>query len=547
MGFFMALLDSTIVTVSLPKIAEYFSASIETITWVINGYNLAFAVLLVTASRLADQFGRKKLFIIGVCFFTLTSFLCAIATSVELLIFFRVLQGLSAAFIVPVSMPLILELFPASKSGMVVGAWGAISAIAAASGPALGGIITDLLQWHWIFLINIPIGVITALCTMFMVKESRDPTATRHIDWGGIATLSIGSFALTLALIQSNDKGWSSAYILTLFFAAIVSLVTFALIELRSREPMVSMKLFHSVAFTSATLSLFLIGVALMCGVFFLSFFLTMVMGMSQLKAGLIITALPIAAMFFAFSGPLSDRWGYRGFSVAGSAVLCFGIYLFSQLNADSSMKDIILRLCVAGAGLGLSLPAMVGASVKSVPPEKLGIASGIGNMARITGMVFGVALLVMLLTHFADQQITFAKAECEKIVAANVVFKPETKESFLSAIRNTRFSQHNRPPTEAEIIGRFEKRQEEVLQAATSDFSKSVTKAVYKKQIAEVKTIYPQIHTLFIESLTRAFSKTFKLMSILLSIVIVVAWFDEPKTRLRSDTTSVPHVPIIS
>jgi EmrB/QacA subfamily drug resistance transporter len=313
-GFFMALLDSTIVTVSLPKISEYFGTNIETITWVINGYNLAFAVLLVTASRLGDQFGRKKLFVAGLFFFTLTSLLCALSTSVHLLIFFRVLQGLAAAFVVPISMPLFLDLFPKEKSGAVVGAWGAISAIAAACGPALGGIITQLLQWQWIFLINVPIGVVTIVSTILLVKESYDDTATRHIDIGGIISLSIGAFALTLALIQANDKGWSSVYILGLLAAALIGLTAFVLIELRSAEPMLPLSLLRGREFSATLLGLFVFGVALMCGVFFLSFFLTIVLGMSQLKAGLVITMLPVSAMPFAvIAGPLSDRWGQRG------------------------------------------------------------------------------------------------------------------------------------------------------------------------------------------------------------------------------------------
>jgi EmrB/QacA subfamily drug resistance transporter len=539
MGFFMALLDSTIVTVSLPKISDYFSTTIETITWVINGYNLAFAVLLITASRLADQFGRKKLFIIGVVFFTLTSFLCAVSPSVHVLIFFRVLQGLSAAFVVPISMPLLLNLFPKERSGLVVGIWGAISAIAAASGPALGGIITDLLKWQWIFLINVPIGIATILFTIALIEESFDPTATHRIDWRGIITLSAGSFALTLALIQSNDKGWASAYILTLFIDALVALTLFVIIERRAAEPMMPLALFRSLAFSSSMASLFIIGVALMCGVFFLSFFLTLVLGMSQLRAGLLITAMPIAAMCFAFSGPLSDRWGSRWFSVAGSAVLCFGIYLFSQLTPQSTLMDIIIRLSVAGAGLGLALPAMVGSSVKTVAEEKIGIASGVGNMARITGMVFGVAILVTILTHYADIMIEQAKARTEKIIMTDTILRPETKAEFLKSIRSAHFSQHSRPPTEAEIITRFEQRRAEALSAATSDFSRSVAKSVYKKQIAQVGKVYPQIHALFIDSLDRAFSKTFLIMSIVLTIGIAVAFFTEPfKHSGRAEAT---------
>lgn len=212
LGFLMALLDTTIVNITLPKMREYFETDLERISWVINGYNLAFAVLLLTAARLADQFGRKKVFIIGVVLFLVSSYLSGISGTVNMLIFFRVIQGLAAAMVVPVTIPLAVELFPKNR-GAVMGVWGAMAGLAAAGGPSLGGFLSTSFNWQWIFFINIPVGIVVVAAAIFLIQESYDASAGRKIDWAGIASLSVGMFTLTLGLIQGNDEGWGSMYI----------------------------------------------------------------------------------------------------------------------------------------------------------------------------------------------------------------------------------------------------------------------------------------------------------------------------------------------
>ncbi|PRR84415.1 MFS transporter [Clostridium vincentii] len=202
LGFFMALLDTTIVNITLPKMTEYFNTTMAHISWVVNAYNLAFAAIILTASRLADQFGRKKLFIAGVVLFTISSLLSGLSNSLEGLILFRAIQGLSAAFVVPVAMPLSAEIFPPEKRGTIMALWGAFAGLAAASGPTLGGILTQWFNWRYIFFINVPIGCICILLTMKFIKESYDPTASKSIDFGGIITISTAMFCLTFALIK---------------------------------------------------------------------------------------------------------------------------------------------------------------------------------------------------------------------------------------------------------------------------------------------------------------------------------------------------------
>jgi EmrB/QacA subfamily drug resistance transporter len=542
LGFFMALLDSTIVSVSLPKMTEYFNTQISTISWVINAYNLACAVLFITASRLADQFGRRRIFMIGLLAFTLTSLLCGLAPTVEWLIFLRVLQGLSAALLVPVSMPLMLGLFPAEKMGLVVGVWGAISAVAAASGPALGGVITELFHWQWIFYINVPIGIITFVMGLAVLEESFDPTATRYIDWRGIITLSAGCFSLTLGLIQANDYGWGSVYVISLLVVAAVSLTAFAVIEAREPEPMLPLHLLHRVSFSAGMVSMLMQGVTLMCGVFFMAFFLTLIMDMSQLKAGLVITAIPLSAMIFAIpSGAFTDRVDGRWFSIPGIIITCVATWLCGQLTPHSTVTDVVWRLCLAGAGFGLGLPAIVGGMIKSVPSDKIGIGSGVGNTARITGMVFGVAVLVTLLTHFANQYMEEAKVKAIAVVNASVVLKQEAKQTFVNRISETRFSQQTRLPTAHDVVARLEARRDEAIATAGSDMQKAVLRTVYKRQIGEVTRMYPEISGHFKHSLAEAFSRTFRLMAWLVSIGVLIALFGEPG---KGDASPRPRSP---
>jgi EmrB/QacA subfamily drug resistance transporter len=273
LGFFMALLDTTVVNITLPKMTEYFNTTMAHISWVVNAYNLATAVIIITASRLADQFGRKKLFIAGVFLFTISSLLCGISNSLQALILFRTLQGIAAAFVVTVAMPLSAEIFPPEKRRTIMALWGAFAGLAAASGPTLGGILTQFFNWRYIFFINVPIGCICILLTMKFIKESYDPTASKSIDFGGIITISIAMFCLTFALMKANEKGWTSSFILSFFAVSAIAFILFVIIELKVKEPMVPLSLFKSVPFTNGSIALFLLGLGMMSGTYLLAFY----------------------------------------------------------------------------------------------------------------------------------------------------------------------------------------------------------------------------------------------------------------------------------
>ncbi len=529
LAFMMAILDSSIVNITLPRITEYFKSDIKTVSWVINAFNLAFAVPLITASRLADQFGRKKVFMLGLAFFTVTSFLAGISPSENWLIFFRVLQGLAAAMLVPVTLPIVLPLFPEEKSGTVVGVWAAVAGLAAASGPALGGIIADKLTWQWIFYINIPVGCIALVLTAILVKESVDSTATHYIDWSGMWSLTAGTFALVYALIKANDLGWGSPVILTLFFLAAVSFVLFAVAEKRSKEPMLPLSLLRSVPFSASNITVFMLGLGMMNGIFTLAFFLTLVMGMSQLKAGIVITALPLASTVFSgIAGLLSDKLGSRWFAVAGMAIMSISIYLYCGLTASATNTDIIWRLVVAGAGIGMALAPLVGATVRAVPSDKVGLASGVGNMTRTIGTVFGVAIIVTIFTHYVEKQFEWAKRENILMVKNNTVLRDQVKQPILERLERVRFSQSEKLATMEETLAQVEAKEREVLDSVPPFMQKKMT-AVFKDQKAEIRKLYPSLQRRFKDRICDAFAATFKINSLILLLGVVFALFCEP------------------
>jgi EmrB/QacA subfamily drug resistance transporter len=528
-GFFMVMLDSTIVNITLPVMVHYFKTDMETISWVMNGYNLAFAVLLLTGSRLADQFGRKKVFLIGIMAFTITSILAALSTTVEVLILFRVLQGLSGALLVPVSLPLVINLFPESRSGTVIGIWAGIAGIAAASGPALGGIIGEFLSWQWIFYINGPIGVAGVLLVSVLIKESFDTTASRKIDWLGILFLTTAMLTVTLGLIQSNEKGWSSPYIVSLFATALVSFTAFIITENKVAEPMLPMVLFHNFHFCIANYSIAMLGAALMCGVFFTSFFLTQVLEYSQLKAGLVITVYPAASILFsAISGLLSDRFGCRWFAVSGSILISISLFLMGDLGINSSLNDIIFRLLLTGAAFGLSMPPLVTASMKASPKDKIGMASAVGNVSRTLGAILGVALLVAAVTHFAESKIRIAQCEASETIMSSTVFVKEVKDSLVYSLAGAQFSKDSKLPTERDIVSKFEHKRDDAIKKAPS-MMKPAVKKVYEKQIVEMSRIYASIKKSFLHQVALSFSITFKISALILMLCIISSIFCEP------------------
>ncbi|MGN7763099.1 MFS transporter [Paenibacillus sp. 22594] len=436
LGFFMALLDTTIINIALPEMTRHFGGSVSRISWVMNGYNLAFAIFILTASRLADQFGRKKVFIFGVALFTLTSLLAGFATSLGVLILLRVIQGLAGAIIVPVTIPLTTTTFPKEMHGLIIGIWGAVSGIAAASGPALGGILTQKLSWEWIFFVNVPLGVLSIVLTAVFIEESRDNTAGRTIDYGGTLAITGAMFFITYALIKVQDYGWGSGVILGLLGAGLVFLLLFIFTQWRGKEPMLPLSLMRIRTFNGASLTLLIVGAALMNLSLLTSFFLTRMMGMTELKAGLVLSMIAVGSIVSsAISGPLSAKYGSHLFAAAGIMVTGGAMYSLSGLHADSALSEVVVRLLVAGVGVGLTMAPVMSSAVRNVPDDKVGISSGVTNMAKALGSVIGVAIIVTVLQHNTDSELGKAGISATKVIQTNTELQPFVKNVLTEAV----------------------------------------------------------------------------------------------------------------
>lgn len=535
LGFFMALLDTTIVNIALPEITKFYNSSMDIISWVVNGYNLAFAVFLITASRLADQFGRKKLFVIGVVSFVISSIFAGMSSTVNVLIFFRVVQGLAAAIVVPVTIPMVTEIFSKEKHGIIMGAWGALAGLAAASGPALGGLITESFNWHWIFYVNVPVGIITILLAIPLIKETYDTTASKKIDLFGMVTLTVALASVTYALIKGNDLGWRSTEIVVLFIVSIVFTSLFIFIEAKVKEPMLPMWLLKNAQFDGACLTLLIIGVGIMSSSFLLSFFFTEILGMTSLKAGLMLSVMPLTSMFVsAIIGPLSNKFGSKYFIVFGMTITTIAVYLCSGLTEEATRFDIIWRLMLLGLGLGSSMTPVMGSVIRNVPSEKVGIASGITNMTRAIGTVLGVAILVTSLNSSMARQINSAKEEATNVVIEDKVLDINLKQGITENLKEAKVSNDSENSSSDKIIALIDERKTDILKVTPVQLKERVEKN-FEVQKEEVKKITPEIKNIFIKKMSEAFDSTFKLSSILCALGIMFAFFsDKGKKNIK-------------
>ncbi|GGH30082.1 MFS transporter [Paenibacillus segetis] len=543
LGFFMALLDSTIVNIALPEMIKHFGGSVGQISWVMNGYNLAFAVFILTAARLADQFGRKKVFLIGVLLFTVTSLLAGFAPSAQVLIGLRVLQGLAGAIIVPVTVPMATEIFPKEMHGTVVGIWGGISGLAAASGPALGGILTEKLNWQWIFFVNIPLGIISILLTMFFIKESYDSTSSKRIDYAGTISISGAMFCLTYALIKANEYGWGSYEIMGLIAGGCLLLLLFFVVEAKGKHPMLPLSLLKIRVFDGAALTLFMVGAGIMNITFLSSFYLTRVMEMTELKAGLLISVLAVGSMVASMIvGPLSSKYGSRWFAVIGVVILCISTYWLSGLGIDSTKIDVVIRLALAGVGVGLTMAPLMGSIVRNVPEEKVGISSGAVNMMRALGSVLGVAIIVTILQSNMTGEMDKARGAALELVQSNAALSVEVKEQLKTGLMHTSVSSTGSAQISADEIVNTMKEQGKVAAEQLTEQQRPVFVAALEQQAEEVKQLLLRIQHSYLEAASNAFNGTFVFSSVLMLLGIPFAWFSDYRRKERAGIESLNY-----
>ena len=412
-GLFMIMLDNTIVNVALPSIQRSLHMSISSLEWIVTAYALTFAALLITGGKLGDLYGRKRMFIAGLVVFTLASLACGLAPSAGFLIGARAVQGVGAALMNPATLSIITATFPPKERGQAIGIWAGVSALALAIGPLIGGLIVDNINWHWIFYVNVPVGVVGIIVSRWVIAESRDTSHEQSIDLPGLLTSGGSLLALSYALIEGNKHGWGSPEIIGLFVGAAVLLAVFIWLELRQRLPMLDLALFKIGSFAGANIVAMLVSLGMFGVFFFISLYVQNVLGYSPTKAGAIFLPMTILIILIApIAGKLSDRVGSRWLMGAGMAILGVSLLLYQRIGLHTGFWSLLPQLVLGGVGMALTMSPMTSAAMGSVPVDKAGVGSGVLNSFRQVGGSLGIALMGAIL-------LTYQHPTTSKVVAA--------------------------------------------------------------------------------------------------------------------------------
>ena len=436
----MLLLDGTIVNIAIPSILEDFRTGFSEVEWVMNAYLLVFAVLLITSGRLGDLYGRKRLFMSGLSLFTLASLACGLSPDVGWLIGFRALQGLGGSMMMPATLSIIAAVFAPSERGMAMGIWGGVTGIAVAVGPTLGGVIIEIASWPYIFLVNVPVGVLVLAFAWKVIPESKDPSSVRQIDYLGVAVISASLFALTFALIEGQNYGWTSGVILGLFAVFAVGIVTFVMVERVQVEPLMQLSLFRSRTFTTANISGLILTFGMMGVFFLLPIFFQAILGYSAIKAGLLMTPLAGVVVFAApASGWLSDRIGSRWLISGGMLIAALGFFLTRQaMSLDGGWEPLVLPFMVSGFGIGIVMAPMTSAVMASAPVEKAGSASGVLSTMRQLGSVLGIAVMGAVLQNRAVAYLAQAASDkLDAVPSVPAAVKQQIVDAATAAVTN--------------------------------------------------------------------------------------------------------------
>jgi EmrB/QacA subfamily drug resistance transporter len=400
LGTFMLLLDITIVNVALPDIQHALNSTFSDLQWIVDAYALTLAAFLLTAGSLADMYGRRVLYLVGLAVFTCASALCGFAVSTLMLQVSRAAQGVGGAIMFSVSLALLADAFRGKDRGVAFGVWGAVTGLAVAIGPLLGGLLTTGISWRWIFFVNAPIGVAALVITIMKVAESRAPQASRP-DWAGFGLFTVALLSLVYALIESNERGFTDGIVLGCFAAAVVLLVAFILVELRIEHPMFDLALFRLPTFSGGSVAAFGVSASIFSMLLYLVLYLQDILGYSALGTGLRLMVISGGIMVTAAAaGRLTSRVPVRLLIGPGLLLVGVGLLLMRGLNAGSQWTHLIPGMIVGGLAVGLVNPPLASTAVGVVRPQRAGMASGINSTFRQVGIATGIALLGTLFSN---------------------------------------------------------------------------------------------------------------------------------------------------
>jgi len=377
-AYFMVALDTLVVVTALPRIHRDLGGNVSTLQWTVNAYVLAFGATIITAAALGDLLGRRRMYVFGLAVFTAASAACALAPNIGFLIAFRAVEGIGAGIIMPLGLTLLTSAFPAERRGAVVGIWGGVAGLAVASGPLIGGAVTQGLNWHWIFWVNVPVGIAAIVGSRLRLAESRGPSA--RLDLPALVLVAAGVGALTWGLVQAGQDGWGSVQTITGLCAGAALIAAFVAWERRAAEPMIPLGLFRSASFSAAVATQFLMAAAIYSAAFLTSQYFQFALGDSPLGTGLRFLPWTATPMVIA--------------PIAGLVMQAAGFAWIIYLAAHSSgYASYIAPLIIAGVGISMALPSVSAAGLNAVSPQSLGKAAGVMNTMQQFGAVFGIAI----------------------------------------------------------------------------------------------------------------------------------------------------------
>lgn len=448
LAMFMGALDATIVNIALPDIMEDLHTGLTDTCWVATIYVLAMAVFIITVSKLADIYGRKLVMLMGVLIFGIFSFACMMAGSLSMLIVFRLFQGIGGAILTPIVLPMGIELFGKQNTSRITAIMGAFSALAAAGGPVIGGLIIQWTTYHWIFGINVPIAILAFLMILFGTKESYDQTISKNIDWLGMIFLTCTLGGLAFGLLEGREYGWTSQIIISSFVISVVGLFFLILVERKVKSPIIELSLFKENTFTSSSIIYMVFGLAIIIPSLILNYFLQNVRGYSALHSAYLIIPVSLAIVIgMPLATKMYQKISARLLISIGLIITSAGLFMLSLIKYDTSQSIIICCNIIIGLGLGFMAMAVT-SSVKYLPVNKTGIGSGIVNASRYIGQAVGMALLVTIL----NSNVNTAKVQIketaytqidERVLSTQVkkVAKKEISKTFKTTKNSTSIS----------------------------------------------------------------------------------------------------------
>lgn len=530
---FLTVLDSTIVNVSLPSMAAYFNTDTTGISWVSTAYLIAFSSLLINFSKIADIYGRKKLFLIGLVLFGAASILCGLADSLNMLIIFRILQGVGAAILTPLSIPLGIELFGKKAMGKLAVIVGMIISISAASGPVIGGILNEYFNYRAIFYVNIPFVIIAFILGALYVNECYDETIEKKIDFIGCILLAVGLGALTFSLVKGNDYGWNSTKIIVMFTVSAAAIIAFAIYEMKIKNPMIEFSLFKVKSFTASIILIAVFFFAYMPVSYLLNFYFENTLGYSVLKAGLMMGIPSVAALISAPLLPLiAKNISDRVVSFVSIVIVVAGNLMFAFMNKENHMTIIITAFILLGIGVRITT-SLYQTAYEEISKDKNAMASGIQNSLRQLCACIAIALVSTLSSNFTTTAVQNTKNKMLAEINRSTVLEAQVKTSFNDKIKASN-SKSSNGFSKSAVHTIFISKESAVLKTVPDKMKNTVTQN-FKVQEKEVDKIIDDASKIKEEESYKVYNKCFLITGIIAMFGLIAVPFNKKQENIET------------